>query len=136
MTSPIVPFFIYGLCTLAGGFASIFLPETLGHPLPDTFEDAARLGRKSFWSLWNRTRLTAEIELQRRLIAVEAPIEESTGQVPVSEDSIMASAPNLPIPEVPYSFADVPCMSMRSYRSMMSMMAIIDDTDLENEEET
>ena len=34
-----VPLFIMGLSCLVGGVIAVFLPETLGAPLPETLED-------------------------------------------------------------------------------------------------
>ena len=45
--------------------ASIFVPESLGHPLPDTLADAAKLGTKPFWSCWSRKKMEEEIACQR-----------------------------------------------------------------------
>ena len=43
---PSAPVFIMGICaTLAGGLA-LFFPETAGEKLPDTMEEAARMGRE------------------------------------------------------------------------------------------
>ena len=43
---PSAPVFIMGICaTLAGGLA-LFFPETSGEKLPDTMEEAARMGRE------------------------------------------------------------------------------------------
>ena len=41
-----LPFIVFGLGTLLGAIVSVFLPESLGHPLPDTLEDATKLGEK------------------------------------------------------------------------------------------
>ena len=46
--------------------SSIFLPESLGHPLPDTLAEAARLGHKPFWKCWSRKKLEQEIASQRK----------------------------------------------------------------------
>lgn len=60
-----LPFIVFGLGTLLAAMASIFVPESLGHPLPDTIEEASRLGTKSFWSCWSRQTLQAEVARQR-----------------------------------------------------------------------
>ena len=62
-----LPFIVFGIGTLLGAMASIWLPESLGHPLPDTVEEAARLGHKKFWSCWSRKRLEAEVAKQRSI---------------------------------------------------------------------
>lgn len=36
---PSVPLFIYGAVPVAASAATVFLPETLGQPLPDTVQD-------------------------------------------------------------------------------------------------
>jgi hypothetical protein len=61
-----LPFIIFGLGTLLGAVVSCFLPESLGSPLPDTLEDAARMGTKPFWSCWSRSRLQEEVDHHRR----------------------------------------------------------------------
>ena len=43
-----LPFIVFGLGTLLGAIVSVFLPESLGHPLPDTLEDATKLGEKYY----------------------------------------------------------------------------------------
>ena len=45
-----IPMFIYGILALSAGFASIFLPETKGLPLPQTIEEAIQVGRKKLES--------------------------------------------------------------------------------------
>ena len=60
-----MPFIVFGLATLLAAVASAFVPESLGHPMPDTIEEAARLGHKSFWSCWSRQRLESEVARQR-----------------------------------------------------------------------
>ena len=40
-----LPLLVFGSSALIGGaFALLFLPETLGYPLPETMEDALALG--------------------------------------------------------------------------------------------
>ena len=39
------PFLIFGVVSLIAGALALFLPETLGQPLPQTIEDAINLGR-------------------------------------------------------------------------------------------
>eukprot|EP01024_Parvocaulis_polyphysoides_P059066 TRINITY_DN6376_c1_g1_i9.p1 TRINITY_DN6376_c1_g1~~TRINITY_DN6376_c1_g1_i9.p1 ORF type:complete len:320 (-),score=16.31 TRINITY_DN6376_c1_g1_i9:517-1443(-) len=41
------PFVIFGLTTIVAGLLLLTLPETLGQPLPDTFEDVNHMTRKS-----------------------------------------------------------------------------------------
>ena len=60
-----LPFIVFGLGTLLGALASIFLPESLGHPLPDTVDEAAKLGTKKFWSCWSRQKLENEVAKHR-----------------------------------------------------------------------
>ena len=60
-----LPFLVFGFGALVASVASIFVPESLGHPLPDTLEEAAQFGTKSFWSCWSRKRLEDEIACQR-----------------------------------------------------------------------
>ena len=60
-----LPFLVFGFGALLASMASIFVPESLGHPLPDTLEDAAQFGTKSFWSCWSRKKLEDEIACQR-----------------------------------------------------------------------
>lgn len=37
---PWIPGFIYGAAPILSGLVAVFLPETLGSPLPDTIQDA------------------------------------------------------------------------------------------------
>ena len=61
-----LPFIVFGLGTLLGAIVSVFLPESLGHPLPDTLEDAAKLGTgKSMWSCWSRSKLAEEVRFHQ-----------------------------------------------------------------------
>lgn len=61
-----LPFIVFGLGTLLGAIVSAFLPESLGHPLPDTLEDAAKLGTsKSMWSCWSRSKLAEEVRFHQ-----------------------------------------------------------------------
>ena len=60
-----LPFLVFGFGALVASMASIFVPESLGHPLPDTLEEAAQFGTKSFWSCWSRKKLEDEIACQR-----------------------------------------------------------------------
>ena len=66
-----LPFIIFGLGTLVGAGVSFFLPESLGHPLPDTIEEAARMGRKPFCECWSAQRLREEVEKQRDINIAE-----------------------------------------------------------------
>jgi len=43
-TNPLLPFLIMGCCSCLGGLVALLLPETAGLPLPDTIEDAVRIG--------------------------------------------------------------------------------------------
>ena len=61
-----LPFLVFGLGALMASMSSIFLPESLGHPLPDTLAEAARLGHKPFWTCWSRKKLEQEIASQRK----------------------------------------------------------------------
>lgn len=54
---PWLPGFIYGGAPILSGVAAIFLPETLGSPLPDTIQDVEDRwewapGRKEVFSLY------------------------------------------------------------------------------------
>lgn len=64
-----LPLLIFGLAGLVGGMLSFFLPETLGHPLPDTLLEASQQGRKEsrkgLFSWWSKAKLVEEVELQR-----------------------------------------------------------------------
>ena len=60
-----LPFLVFGIGALLASVASIFVPESLGHPLPDTLEEAAQFGTKPFWSCWSRKKLEDEIACQR-----------------------------------------------------------------------
>ena len=61
------PFFIFGAAGLIGTILSIFLPESLGHPLPDTLEEAAEMneGGKSFLSCWSSDDLKYHVNRRR-----------------------------------------------------------------------
>eukprot|EP01025_Chloroclados_australasicus_P064356 TRINITY_DN8586_c1_g1_i1.p1 TRINITY_DN8586_c1_g1~~TRINITY_DN8586_c1_g1_i1.p1 ORF type:complete len:521 (+),score=52.49 TRINITY_DN8586_c1_g1_i1:254-1816(+) len=41
------PFIIFGLTTIVAGFSMMMLPETLGQPLPETFEDVTHMQKKA-----------------------------------------------------------------------------------------
>eukprot|EP00095_Tigriopus_kingsejongensis_P008577 snap_masked-scaffold167_size293163-processed-gene-1.4 protein:Tk08577 transcript:snap_masked-scaffold167_size293163-processed-gene-1.4-mRNA-1 annotation:"hypothetical protein DAPPUDRAFT_64502" len=65
-----LPLLIFGLAGLLGGGLSFFLPETLGHPLPDTLFEAAQQGKegstKKLWAWWNKSELEEAVEQQRK----------------------------------------------------------------------
>ena len=42
--APSIPFIIMGSSCCIGGIAALLLPETAGKPLPDTIEEACRIG--------------------------------------------------------------------------------------------
>ena len=67
VTNDQAPFLIFGISGLVGCIGSIFLPESLGHPLPDTIQDAADMNKysKSIFTWWSNDTLAANIE--RRL---------------------------------------------------------------------
>ena len=67
VTSQQAPFFIFGAAGLIGTILSIFLPESLGHPLPDTLEEAAEMneGGKSFFSCWSSDDLKYHVNRRR-----------------------------------------------------------------------
>merc|ERR1719153_724283 len=44
--SPVIPFLVFGISTLAGGSTALLLPETLGSTLPVTRRDAELLGKR------------------------------------------------------------------------------------------
>lgn len=50
----ILPYMIYIFCALLGMICCIFLPETLGHQLPETLADARIFGAEQ--DLWGRSR--------------------------------------------------------------------------------
>eukprot|EP00094_Tigriopus_californicus_P009269 TCALIF_08937-PA protein Name:"Similar to Orct Organic cation transporter protein (Drosophila melanogaster)" AED:0.07 eAED:0.07 QI:0/0.6/0.33/0.83/1/1/6/6/587 len=64
-----LPLLIFGIAGLLGGALSFCLPETLGHPLPDTLLEASQQGRKgsskTLFAWWSKAKLTEEVELQR-----------------------------------------------------------------------
>ncbi|KAL5019663.1 hypothetical protein ScPMuIL_002555 [Solemya velum] len=45
--SKMLPLVVFGSVTFLAGLASLSLPETLGHPLPESFDDAVTLGRRN-----------------------------------------------------------------------------------------
>ena len=67
VTSQQAPFFIFGAAGLIGTILSIFLPESLGHPLPDTLEEAAEMneGGKTFFSCWSSDDLKYHVNRRR-----------------------------------------------------------------------
>ena len=67
VTNDQAPFLIFGISGLVGCISSTFLPESLGHPLPDTIQDAADMNKysKSIFTWWSNDTLAANIE--RRL---------------------------------------------------------------------
>ena len=67
ITSQQAPFFIFGAAGLIGTILSIFLPESLGHPLPDTLEEAAEMNErgKSFLSCWSSDDLKYHVNRRR-----------------------------------------------------------------------
>lgn len=46
---PFIPNLIFGTITLLGGGASLFLPETLNQPLPETIEDVEQWSVLCLW---------------------------------------------------------------------------------------
>eukprot|EP01023_Acetabularia_acetabulum_P001493 TRINITY_DN1058_c0_g1_i9.p1 TRINITY_DN1058_c0_g1~~TRINITY_DN1058_c0_g1_i9.p1 ORF type:complete len:520 (-),score=59.84 TRINITY_DN1058_c0_g1_i9:923-2482(-) len=50
------PFLIFGMTTILAGFLLMMLPETVGQPLPDTFEDVNHMSKKgsstTYLSTW------------------------------------------------------------------------------------
>ena len=58
------PFLVFGVSGLVGCVCSVFLPESLGHPLPDTMQDAADMNEysKSIFSWWSKEKLEKNIE--------------------------------------------------------------------------
>ena len=58
------PFLVFGVCGLVGCICSVFLPESLGHPLPDTMQDAADMNKysKSIFTWWSKEKLEKKIE--------------------------------------------------------------------------
>uniref|UniRef100_A0A8C0R0H9 Solute carrier family 22 member 8 n=1 Tax=Canis lupus dingo TaxID=286419 RepID=A0A8C0R0H9_CANLU len=50
---PFIPNVLFGTITLLGGSATLFLPETLNRPLPETIEDIETWSVPCLWSLWN-----------------------------------------------------------------------------------
>ena len=68
VTNDQAPFLIFGVCGLMGCITSILLPETLGHPLPDTLEDAAEMNKnsKSIFSWWSSKELKINIEKRQK----------------------------------------------------------------------
>ena len=66
-----LPLLIFGVAGIIGGTISLFLPETLGHPLPDTLLEAAQQGKKGstkkLWAWWGRKRLEEQVAKQRKL---------------------------------------------------------------------
>ena len=68
VTSEQAPFLIFGVCGLFGCVISAFLPESLGHPLPDTIHDAEEMNKnsKSLFSWWSNKKLQMTIERRQR----------------------------------------------------------------------
>ena len=62
------PFLIFGISGLVGCVSSIFLPESLGHPLPDTLQDAADMNKysKSMFTWWNNTDLKMNVQNRQK----------------------------------------------------------------------
>ena len=58
------PFLIFGVSGLVGCVCSVFLPESLGHPLPDTMQDADDMNKhsKPIFSWWSKQKLEKNIE--------------------------------------------------------------------------
>ena len=58
------PFLIFGVSGLVGCVCSVFLPESLGHPLPDTMQDADDMNKhsKPIFSWWSKEELEKNIE--------------------------------------------------------------------------
>ena len=50
---PFIPNILFGTITLLGGSATLFRPETLNRPLPETIEDIETWSVPCLWSLWN-----------------------------------------------------------------------------------
>ena len=53
--SELVPLCLFGAFGIAGGLSVLLLPETVGFPLPDTFQDVEQIRKKgkSLWRLYN-----------------------------------------------------------------------------------
>ena len=47
-------YFVFGAFGIAGGFSVLLLPDTVGFPLPDTFQDVEEMKKKgkSIWKLY------------------------------------------------------------------------------------
>ncbi len=68
---------VFGVAGLVGGGISFFLPETLGHPLPDTVSEAAHCANhpsKGLWVWWSKQRLHQEVDKNKDLYAQEGLI--------------------------------------------------------------
>lgn len=52
--SELVPLCLFGAFGIAGGFSVLLLPDTVGFPLPDTFQDVEEMKKKgkSIWKLY------------------------------------------------------------------------------------
>ena len=59
VTDANVPFLLFGSCGLLASFLAVFVPESLGHPLPDNLQDVERMNsnKKDFWSYWSTGKL-------------------------------------------------------------------------------
>ncbi|KAL5006175.1 hypothetical protein ScPMuIL_017333 [Solemya velum] len=56
--SQTLPLVVFGSVTFLAGLASLSLPETLGHPLPESFDDAVTIGRRNTRPSVKRTEAT------------------------------------------------------------------------------
>ena len=53
--SELVPLCLFGGFGIAGGLSVLLLPDTVGFPLPDTFQDVEQIKKKgkSMWKLYH-----------------------------------------------------------------------------------
>ena len=68
VTNDEAPFLIFGVCGFAGCIISVFLPESLGHPLPDTIQDAEEMNEKvkSIFTWWSSAELKINIAKRQK----------------------------------------------------------------------
>lgn len=86
-TYRMLPMIIIGVFACVGGVCVLFLPETLDKPMPDTLEDAERIGRVGLSTLRSNLAMIGT-GLKRRLVVKSDDVEETKSCKQSTDDAL------------------------------------------------